>query len=79
MAPTDHYIEPDLQRPLVRGRPEELLAILVHELLEAHEDTLSLAAELAYDPHWQAHSSYLRGLQLVARSILAETSDPSRL
>jgi hypothetical protein len=47
------------------------LTTLVYELLDAHEDTARLAAELCGDPRWAAHTDYLRGLQRVGRETLA--------
>jgi hypothetical protein len=50
---------------------EELLVRLVYELLDAHHDTATLAAELHDDVRWRAHVDYLRALQHIGRSILA--------
>ena len=47
---------------------------LVYELLDAHADTVALAAELACDPRWGAHLDYLRALQRTGRAALARTS-----
>jgi hypothetical protein len=49
---------------------------LVYELLDAHDDTARLGAELAeVRPEWQIHVDYLRQLQRVGREMLArETS-----
>jgi hypothetical protein len=45
---------------------------LVYELLDAHEDTTRLGAELAEVwPEWQVHVDYLRQLQRVGREMLA--------
>jgi len=49
----------------------EDLGQLVYELLDAHDDTARLAAELADDARWQAHLAYLRDLQRVGRAMLA--------
>lgn len=49
----------------------EQLAQLVYELLDAHGDTLQLAAELTDTPDWGSHLDYLRGLQRVGRETLA--------
>jgi hypothetical protein len=46
---------------------------LVYELLDAHEDTASLAAGLG-DIAWLIHLDYLRALQRRAREILARLS-----
>lgn len=52
---------------------EELLVTLVYELLDAHHDTATLAAELNDDARWRAHVDYLRALQHIGRSILASS------
>ncbi len=52
---------------------DELLA-LTYELLDAHDDTARLAADLTSDLHWAAHLDYLRDLQRVARGVLARAS-----
>jgi hypothetical protein len=51
----------------------QYLTELVYELLDAHGDTMSLAAELLDDPVWAAHVNYLQGLQRVGREALAHT------
>jgi hypothetical protein len=56
--------------------PVENLTVLVYELLDAHEDTTRLAAELSADPRWAAHADYLRGLQRVGREVLARLPSP---
>jgi hypothetical protein len=43
----------------------------VYELLDAHRDTASLAADLEGDQEWRAHLYYLRDLQRHARESLA--------
>ena len=48
------------------------LVELVYELLDAHIDTELLATELEGDLSWAAHLDYLRGLQRVAREVLAD-------
>ena len=45
---------------------------LAYELLDAHDDTARLAAELPLDERWLAHLDYLRDLQRVAREQLAQ-------
>jgi hypothetical protein len=50
----------------------EYLTTLVYELLDAHDDTLRLAADLLGDSQWAAHAEYLRGLQRVGREALAD-------
>ncbi|MGB0096747.1 MAG: hypothetical protein WBP81_29935 [Solirubrobacteraceae bacterium] len=48
---------------------------LVYELLDAHDDTVRIAYELASDDdRWDAHLSYLCDLQRVGREILADTA-----
>lgn len=54
--------------------PTADLTELVYELLDAHDDTVRLAAELATDPRWGAHVDYLRGLQRAGRGILAQAT-----
>src|SRR5262249_27075194 len=39
-----------------------LLGTLIYELLDAHADTVELAAGLQHDPLWRAHLEYLRAL-----------------
>lgn len=46
-------------------------AVLIYELLDAHDDTVRLVGELARDPDWQAHREYLRALQRKGRELLA--------
>jgi hypothetical protein len=46
------------------------LAELVYELLDAHDDTASLAAGLG-DIAWLIHLDYLRALQRRGRELLA--------
>ena len=57
------------------GRPGEHLTRLVYELLDAHDDTARLAADLMVDTCWQAHLEYLRDLQRVGREALAQACD----
>ena len=49
----------------------EQLTRLVYELLDAHDDTARIATGQHLDACWQAHLSYLRDLQRVARELLA--------
>jgi hypothetical protein len=49
----------------------EQLTHLVYELLDAHDDTARIATGQDLAPRWQAHLSYLRDLQRVARELLA--------
>ena len=51
--------------------PSEQLTRLVYELLDAHDDTARIATGQDLDPGWEAHLSYLRDLQRVARELLA--------
>jgi hypothetical protein len=59
--------------PPHRAKPEDL-GELVYELLDAHDDTARLAAELTDDACWQAHLAYLRDLQRVGRAMLAQAT-----
>jgi hypothetical protein len=56
------------ERTGARVRSE--LAELVYELLDAHDDTASLAAGLG-DIAWLIHLDYLRALQRRGRELLA--------
>ena len=47
------------------------LALLIYELLDAHDDTMRLGEGLESDLRWRAHLDYLRGLQRVGRAALA--------
>jgi hypothetical protein len=47
------------------------LAVVVYELLDAHDDTVRLGEGLEGDLRWRAHVDYLRGLQRVGREALA--------
>lgn len=49
----------------------EQLTRLGYEPLDAHHDTARIATAQDLDPRWQAHLSYLRDLQRVARELLA--------
>ncbi len=49
----------------------EQLTRLVYELLDAHDETARIATGQDPDPGWEAHLSYLRDLQRVARELLA--------
>ncbi len=55
----------------------QYLTQLVYELLDAHGDTMSLAAGLLEDPVWAAHVNYLQGLQRVGREALAHAESVS--
>jgi hypothetical protein len=52
---------------------EDLLR-LIYELLDAHDDTARLAADLATELRWQLHLDYLRDLQRVGRGTLAHAT-----
>jgi hypothetical protein len=55
------------------------LTRLVYELLDAHDDTARLAADLALDPRWQVHLEYLRDLlQRHGRESLAKAAGEPR-
>jgi hypothetical protein len=56
-----------------RHAPEDL-GDLVYELLDAHDDTARLAADLTGDARWQAHLAYLRDLQRIGRAGLARAT-----
>jgi hypothetical protein len=55
-------------------RISQQLTLLVNELLDAHDDTARLAADLAPDVRWEVHLGYLRDLQRLGRAALALTS-----
>jgi hypothetical protein len=55
-------------------RDESNLAELVYELLDAHIDTISLAADRPESDAWAAHLDYIRDLQRVGRERLASLS-----
>jgi hypothetical protein len=50
------------------------LGELVYELLDAHDDTARLTADLSGDARWQAHLAYLRDLQRIGRARLARAT-----
>jgi hypothetical protein len=60
-----------------RRSPQDL-GDLVYELLDAHDDTARLAAELTGDARWQAHLAYLRDLQRIGRALLAQATARER-
>jgi hypothetical protein len=47
---------------------------LVDELVDAHEDTVRLVVEGADGLEWQTHADYLRALQRLGRSALADVA-----
>jgi hypothetical protein len=49
----------------------EHLALLVDELIDAHDDTVRLSEELVSDWRWEAHICYLRNLRRLGREALA--------
>ena len=55
-------------------RISQQLTLLVYELLDAHDDTARLAADLASEVRWEAHVGYLRDLQRLGREALALAS-----
>ncbi|MGZ6565615.1 MAG: hypothetical protein ACXVHB_33965 [Solirubrobacteraceae bacterium] len=58
----------------------DVLALVVYELLDAHDDTMRLGEGLEGDLRWRAHLDYLRGLQRVGREALARgtAGEPAR-
>jgi hypothetical protein len=58
-------------REALAARQRDELALLVYELLDAHDDTVRLGEERETDLRWRAHLDYLRGLQRVGREALA--------
>jgi hypothetical protein len=62
---------------LTEHRGDEL-ALVVYELLDAHDDTVRLGEGLESDLRWRAHLDYLRGLQRVGREALARDSAGDR-
>ena len=50
------------------------LTQLVYELLDAHDDTARLAAEMACETRWALHLDYLRDLQRIGRETLGNAS-----
>jgi hypothetical protein len=53
------------------GHVEMQHASLIHELLDAHDDTTWLASDLTSDWRWQVHLGYLRDLLRLSREELA--------
>jgi hypothetical protein len=49
----------------------EHLALLVDELIDAHDDTVRLSESLVGDWRWEAHICYLRNLERLGREALA--------
>jgi hypothetical protein len=62
----------------VAPRMSQRLTLLVNELLDAHDDTARLAADLAPDVRWEVHLGYLRDLQRLGREMLALASTGPR-
>jgi hypothetical protein len=50
------------------------LVDLIYELLDAHNDTARLAADLEHDKCWEGHLAYLLHLQRAGRETLARMS-----
>jgi hypothetical protein len=44
---------------------------LIQELLDAHLDTVQMAADLEFDPYWRAYVEYLRTLHRKGCEVLA--------
>jgi hypothetical protein len=59
-------------------RLSEQLTLLVDELLDAHEDTVRLSADLELGWRWQAHLCYLRELERLGREALAAATADER-
>jgi hypothetical protein len=55
----------------------EYVIALVYELLDAHGDTMRIARDIDEDPAWAAHLDYLRDLQRVGRTALAQLTSAS--
>ena len=53
----------------------EHLALLVDELIDAHDDTVRLSEGLVSDWRWEAHICYLRNLRRLGREALAAATD----
>jgi hypothetical protein len=49
-----------------------VLTAVSYELLDAHRDTIELAADLP-DGVWRAHVDYLRALRRTGHELLAQT------
>jgi hypothetical protein len=68
-------------RPAARYTADrDLLAGLVYELLDAHDDTARIVSESAdtwEQLRWRAHLEYLRALQRTGRELLARTAPES--
>jgi hypothetical protein len=54
------------------------LALLVDELIDAHDDTVRLSEELVGDWRWEAHICYLRNLRRLGREVLAAATSDER-
>ena len=67
-------------RGALADHPGDVLALVVYELLDAHDDTVRLGEGLEADLRWRAHLDYVRGLQRVGREALARgtAGDPAR-
>jgi len=58
--------------PTVIRTEKDLLAHLVQELTDAHEDTVRLATARSTELEWDVHLDYVRSLQRLAREALAQ-------
>lgn len=56
--------------PPADGSRVDALTILVYELLDAHQDTIELAASRP-EQRWRLHLDYLRDLGRAGRELLA--------
>jgi hypothetical protein len=61
-----------LRRKMALSEP---LTSLIYELLDAHHDTVRIAAGTTLDVTWRAHLDYLRDLQRVGRELLAAAAE----
>jgi hypothetical protein len=70
-----------VNRDLTSSAAMQLLVTVIYELLDAHDDTATLAAtdHLDSDPLWANHLEYVRGLQRVAREDLARATATEEL
>jgi hypothetical protein len=75
-----HRSTPRPARGALADHQGDVLALVVYELLDAHDDTVRLGEGLEGDLRWRAHVDYLRGLQRVGREALARgtAGEPAR-
>jgi hypothetical protein len=57
----------------------EHLALLVDELIDAHDDTVRLSEGLVGDWRWEAHICYLRNLRRLGSEVLAAATVDERV